>query len=133
MTFRCSASGPITKGFTLIELLVVLSIVAVLVGFVSPYTFNSLEKMHARKELIQLESLIKSQQINTFYRGGQITMEFEATNAVVFLPDGTSKTTQFEYLSFPSQKLIFAAISAENSIALEVYDRDKLLYLEFML
>ena len=102
------------KGFSLIELMVVLLLMSLLMTIVGPFATQSLNRVQAKSELIELKQWLKKQQAKAFLQGKIIRITLDGN--VVMQSDSAVAT--FKFLSFPAQSITIGANGFIDEVAI---------------
>ncbi|QIR15147.1 prepilin-type N-terminal cleavage/methylation domain-containing protein [Shewanella aestuarii] len=111
--------GHSSRGFTLIELLVILVIVGVVMSLMAPPLVKTIESSQARNEQFRLESRLKLYSSKAFINETNVFLDFNGSNLKIEMGKQTT-TYQFEFISFPKQRLVYGPLGLPNISQLEL-------------
>ncbi|TMO67098.1 hypothetical protein CWC18_01435 [Pseudoalteromonas aurantia] len=97
-----------TKGYTLIELMIVLSLIALTLSVIGPFSIQSIERASAKSEMLELKQQIKNIGNKAFLHGQAYKLVTKRHSVVLSKLNGNVVWTQeFKYLSFTPLVITF--------------------------
>ena len=96
-----------SRGFTLVELLVVITISMTLIGLIGGLSLDAYKKYQSKAELKTLQNIVAKVSAETFVREVDATLVLERETLLVKRNEEIVFQTTFDYIDFPSNKILF--------------------------